>query len=98
MHTCVWRTNKFHPFVGSHDDDMGYDETSSETDKLYVPLFSSSVTHPSLCVSHTFKEQMTNDAMKRNEIESQQKNEIPCVEIFWWTQNMSSNCVDMISR
>ena len=82
MHTCVWRTNKFHPFVGSHDDDMGYDETSSETDKLYVPLFSSSVTHPSLCVSHTFKEQMTNDAMKRNEIESQQKMKYPVWKYF----------------
>ena len=48
MHKCVWRTNKFHPFVRSHDDDdMGYDETlKRKIDRMHTCVWRTNKFHP----------------------------------------------------
>ena len=67
-----------YPFVGAQEDndndEDGYDEDDEglmrplvrQTNcyQLPSPLIISHTSHPSLCISHTFKEEMINDAKK----------------------------------
>ena len=64
----------FYPFVGSqedYDDDedgkglMRHLVRQTNCYQLPSPLIISQTSHPSLCISHTFKEEMINDAKKR---------------------------------